>query len=209
MIVGAGQGLLIAAAVLAMPQLGSGDAVGAEATIAAWGSVVEEVAPAMAAVTVGVTVASALISGDPAEALRRAQVAHRLCDVSGNRVERALARTAEGFVRLAEDEVALAERLAHDALPVFVEGPFPVELIDVFALLGGVAQLQGLPVDAARLFGVADGIAERHGVRWTPLREASRGRPVRPGRRRVRRRRHRRCRPVPRRCGRVGTPHPR
>ena len=180
--VGAGQGLLALAAVSVPIRLAAGDVAGAEQLVHEWVPVLESAAPLLASILGPYVVASALANDDRPEARRRADLVWRCADASGSRVDGASVRLSTGVIDLLDGEVVAAEAAAHEVLPVFASGPFPVELVDTFSLLGGVAAARGQHVDAARLWGVADGLVQRHAIGWTPLqrwaataREALRG----------------------------------
>jgi DNA-binding CsgD family transcriptional regulator len=127
--------------------------------------------PTVAAILGPYVVAVALATGDRADARGQLEVVRDCADRSGSRLDTAICRLSAGVMDLFDTEVAAAEIAAHDALPVFASGPFPVELVDAFALLAGIAAARSQLTEAARLWGVADGIAARHGIAWTPLRQ--------------------------------------
>jgi predicted ATPase/DNA-binding CsgD family transcriptional regulator len=170
MTVGAGQGLLALAAVSIPIRLAAGDVTGAEEAISEWLPVLESEAPTLASILGPYVVASSLAAGDRPEARRRAARVGVCADVSASRIDAATVRLSTGVVDLLDNEVAAAETAAQESLPMFASGPFAVELVDAFSLLGGVAAARGQLVDAARLWGIADGLAGRHGIAWTPLR---------------------------------------
>jgi predicted ATPase/DNA-binding CsgD family transcriptional regulator/class 3 adenylate cyclase len=168
--VGAGQGLLALAAVSIPIRLAAGDVTGAEEAVHEWLPVLESEAPTLGSILGPYVVASSLAAGNRKEARRRAGCVGTCADVSASQIDAASVRLSTGVIDLLENEVAAAEAAAHEALPILASGPFAVELVDAFSLLGGVAAARGQTADAARLWGVADGHAERHGIAWTPLR---------------------------------------
>jgi predicted ATPase/class 3 adenylate cyclase/DNA-binding CsgD family transcriptional regulator len=169
--VGAGQGLLALAAASVPIRLAAGDVAGTEQLVEEWLSTLESAAPTVASILAPYVVASALSTGDHLGARRRAEVVGRCAQISGSRFDEATVRLSTGVVDLLDNEVAAAEVVAHEVLAVFASGPFPVELVDTFSLLGAVAAARGQPTDAARLWGFSDAFAGRHGIAWTPLRE--------------------------------------
>lgn len=169
--VGAGQGALVLATASIPIRLAVGDATGAQQLIQEWLPVVAAEMPTVAAILGPYVVATALATGDCAEARGRLAVVRDCAERSGSRVDTAISRLSAGVMDLLDTEVAAAEIAAQDALPVLASGPFPVELVDVFALLAGIAAARGQLTEAARLWGVSDGIAARHGIAWTPLRQ--------------------------------------
>jgi tetratricopeptide (TPR) repeat protein len=90
----------------------------------------------------------------------------------GEKVLTAAALCALGEIALSRDlPEAAAERLLH-ALALYRELGDERDCAECLCALGGVAAAQGRPLDAARLWGGADGLRERLGAAVTPDEKA-------------------------------------